>query len=116
MPTPRNRLRERAEESAEVLTLLSEGSMAGASWTGDLRVDLAGAIVDLEATGVQVHLVGDLSRDVAAGEIDDATYGALASAVRESLINVHRHAHATAVTVEGASSPRVATGQVERSR
>jgi signal transduction histidine kinase len=96
-----NRLRERAEESAEVLTLLSEGSMAGASWTGDLRVDLAGAIVDLEATGVQVHLVGDLSRDVAAGEIDDATYGALASAVRESLINVHRHAHATAVTVEG---------------
>jgi signal transduction histidine kinase len=96
-----NRLRERAEESAEVLTLLSEGSMAGASWTGDLRVDLAGAIVDLEATGVQVHLVGDLSRDVAAGEIDDATYGALVSAVRESLINVHRHAHATAVTVEG---------------
>jgi signal transduction histidine kinase len=96
-----NRLRERAEESAEVLTLLSEGSMAGPSWTGDLRVDLAGAIVDLEATDVQVHLVGDLSRDVAAGEIDDATYGALASAVRESLINVHRHAHATAVTVEG---------------
>ena len=96
-----NRLRERAEESAEVLTLLSEGSMAGPSWTGDLRVDLAGAIVDLEATGVQVHLVGDLSRDVAAGEIDDATYGALASAVRESLINAHRHAHSTTVTVEG---------------
>ena len=96
-----NRLRERAEESAEVLTLLSEGSMAGPSWTGDLRVDLAGAIVDLEATGVQVHLVGDLSRDVAAGEIDDATYGALASAVRESLINAYRHAHATTVTVEG---------------
>ena len=46
-------MRERAEESAEVLTLLSEGSMAGPSWTGDLRVDLAGAIVDLEATGVQ---------------------------------------------------------------
>jgi len=96
-----NRLRERAEESAEVLTLLSEGSMAGPSWTGDLRVDLAGAIVDLEAAGVQVHLVGDLSRDVAGGEIDDVTYAALASAVRESLINAHRHARATTVTVEG---------------
>ncbi len=96
-----NRLRERAEESAEVLTLLSEGSIAGPSWTGDLRVDLAGAIVDLEATGVQVHLVGDLSRDVAGGEIDDATYGALESAVRESLINAHRHARATTVTVKG---------------
>lgn len=96
-----NRLRERAEESAEVLTLLSEGSMAGPSWTGDLRVDLAGAIVDLEATDVQVHLVGDLSRDVAGGEIDEAAFTALASAVRESLINAHRHAHATSVTVEG---------------
>ena len=96
-----DRVRERAEESAEVLTLLSEGSMAGPSWTGDLRVDLAGAIVDLEATDVQVHLVGDLSRDVAGGEIDDATYGALASAVRESLINAHRHARATTVTVKG---------------
>ena len=97
----RNRLRERAEESAEVLTLLSEGSMAGLSWTGDLRVDLAGAIVDLEATGVRVHLVGDLSRDVAGGEIDDAAFAALGSAVRESLINAHRHAHANTVTVEG---------------
>ena len=97
----KNRLRERAEESAEVLTLLSEGSMAGPSWTGDLRVDLAGAIVDLEATDVQVHLVGDLSRDVAGGEIDEAAFTALASAVRESLINAHRHAHATSVTVEG---------------
>ncbi|MCH1403737.1 MAG: hypothetical protein L7U50_05500, partial [Candidatus Nanopelagicales bacterium] len=96
-----DRVRERAEESAEVLTLLSEGSMAGPSWTGDLRVDLAGAIVDLEATDVQVHLVGDLSRDVAGGEVDDATYGALASAVRESLINAHRHARATTVTVKG---------------
>ena len=96
-----NRLRERAEESAEVLTLLSEGSMADPSWTGDLRVDLAGAIVDLEATGVQVHLVGDLSRDVAGGEIDEAAFAALASAVRESLINAHRHSHATTVTVEG---------------
>ena len=96
-----NRLRERAEESAEVLTLLSEGSMAGPSWTGDLRVDLAGAIVDLEATDVQVHLVGDLSRDMAGGEIDEAAFTALASAVRESLINAHRHAHATSVTLEG---------------
>ena len=96
-----NRLRERAEESAEVLTLLSEGSMADPSWTGDLRVDLAGAIVDLEATGVQVHLVGDLSRDVAGGEINEAAFAALASAVRESLINAHRHSHATTVTVEG---------------
>ena len=96
-----DRVRERAEESAEVLTLLSEGSMAGPSWTGDLRVDLAGAIVDLEATDVQVHLVGDLSRDVAGGEVDDATYGALASAVRESLINAHRHARANTVTVKG---------------
>ncbi len=96
-----NRLRERAEESAEVLTLLSEGAMASPSWTGDLRVDLAGAIVDLEAKSVQVHLVGDLSRDVARGEIDEAAYGALASAVRESLINAHRHAGASMVTVEG---------------
>lgn len=95
------RLRERAAESAEVLRSIADGTDVAALWQGDLRIDLAGAIVDLEAGGVAVQLSGALDREAIASHIDTGLYAALGSAVREALINVARHARASRVEVLG---------------
>ena len=93
------RLRERAAESAEVLRSIADGTDVAARWDGDLRIDLAGAIVDLESGGVTVHVSGAL--DAVDPSLDAGLYAAMGSAVREALINVARHAQASRVEVHG---------------
>lgn len=93
------RLRKRAAESAEVLQSIADGTDVAARWEGDLRIDLAGAIVDLESAGVTVHVSGAL--DAIDSRIGAGPYTAMGSAVREALINVARHAQASRVEVHG---------------
>ena len=97
----RSRLRERARESADVLRSIAQGSAVAAQWSGDLRVDLAGAVVDLEASGVTVRLEGVLDEDMLEGLVDSATFVAVGTAVREALINALKHSGGTTVQVVG---------------
>lgn len=101
-PDTRLRLRQRAAESAEVLRLISDGSDISARWTGDLRIDLAGAIVDLENVGMAVELRGVLDLGDERVSVAATNMAAVGSAVREALINVLRHSEATTVIVHGA--------------
>ena len=100
-----SRLRERAAESAAVLRLISEGADATDAWTGDLRVDLAGAIVDLQNADVAVEMHGVLDLESFTGTVRPDAMAALGSAVREALINVHRHAQAGKVVIRGEVEP-----------
>lgn len=100
-PVTRNRLRERARESADVLRSIAQGSAVAAQWSGDLRVDLAGAVVDLDTSGVNVHLDGVLDEDMLEGLVDSATFVTVGTAVREALINVLKHSGGTKVQVVG---------------
>jgi hypothetical protein len=95
------RLRERAAESAEVLRMIADGAVGTDTWTGDLRVDLAGAIVDLENAGIAVHLDGVLDVETFGENVRSEVLAGLGSAVREALINVLRHSQAKSVTVRG---------------
>ena len=97
----RTRLRERARESADVLRSIAQGSDVAARWSGDLRVDLAGAVVDLEASGVTVRLEGVLDEDMLEGLVDSATFVAVGTAVREALINALKHSGGTTLQVVG---------------
>ena len=97
----RSRLRERARESADVLRSIAQGSAVAAQWSGDLRVDLAGAVVDLEASGVTVRLEGVLDEDMLEGLVDSGTFVAVGTAVREALINALKHSGGTTVQVVG---------------
>lgn len=95
------RLAERARESAGVLRSIAAGSDLATRWEGDLRVDLVGTIVDLEARGIDVHIEGVLDQDALAGSIDSATFVAMGTAVREALINALRHSQASKVQIIG---------------
>ncbi len=97
----RARLRERARESADVLTSIAQGSDMSARWDGDLRIDLAGIVVDLEGSQINVEWDGVLDLDPFHGQIDQATFAAVGTAVRESLINVLRHSGASKVRIAG---------------
>ncbi len=97
----RDRLRDRARESADVLRSIADGADVAARWVGDLRVDLAGAIVDLENSGTDVQLLGVLDSQALGSSIDSGAFAAMGSAVREALINVMRHASATQVHIMG---------------
>lgn len=97
----RERLRERAREAADVLRSIAQGSNVAARWDGDLRVDLAGTLVDLEDNSIAVHLDGVLDLVTLEGQIDEATFAVVGSAVREALINVLRHSGADSVRVSG---------------
>jgi len=106
------RLREHAREAADVLTMVSEGADSSATWAGDLGVDLAAPIVDLRAMGVDVTMEGVLKLERKRkfpsypGSPDpalqpSADYVAMATAVREALLNVIRHADARNVGITG---------------
>lgn len=95
------RLRERALESAQVLRSLTDGTDVAARWNGDLRVDLAGAIVDLQNAGASVRVQGILDVDDLEDRLDPQTYAAVGSAVREVLNNCLRHADARRVRIRG---------------
>lgn len=100
-PTTRTRLRERARESADVLRSIAQGSDMAVRWSGDLRVDLAGSIVDLEASGIEVQLDGVLDQDMLEGLVDSATFAAVGTAAREALINALRHSQSSKVQIVG---------------
>ena len=95
------RLRERALESAQVLRSIADGSDVATRWSGDLRVDLAGAIADLENAGVTVRARGVLDLDELQDQLDPQVYAAVGSAVREALNNCLRHADARRIRLRG---------------
>ena len=95
------RLRERALESAQVLRSIADGSDVATYWSGDLRIDLAGSILDLENAGVVVQVRGVLDVHELDDQIDPQVYAAVGSAVREALNNCLRHAHARRVRIRG---------------
>ena len=95
------RLRERAFESAQVLRSIADGTDVAARWNGDLRVDLAGAILDLGNAGVTVRAQGVLDVDELDDRLDPRAYAAMGSAVREVLNNCLRHANARKVLIRG---------------
>lgn len=94
------RLRQRAAESAGVLRAIVDGVDVRAQWAGDLRIDLAQEITDLQVAGVTVQLSGALDMDALENKVPRATFTAVASAVREALLNVLRHAHASEVAID----------------
>lgn len=100
-PTTARRLAERSRESADVLRSIAAGSEVASRWEGDLRVDLAGTIVDLEAGGIEVQLEGVLDQDALEGVVDSTSFSAVGTAVREALINALRHSRASKVQVIG---------------
>lgn len=100
-PATARRLAERARESADVLRSIAAGSDVATRWEGDLRVDLVGTIVDLEASGIDVKFEGVLDRDALEGLVDSVTFVAVGTAVREALINALRHSQASNVLVIG---------------
>ena len=97
----RERLRERARESADVLTSIAQGSDVAARWDGDLRVDLAGTVADVEDSRIKVEWDGILGLDLLKGQVDQPTFATVGTAVRESLINVLRHSGASKVCISG---------------
>lgn len=105
----RERIRERAAESADVLRAITDGSEIAARWDGDLHTDLAGTIADVRSGGVHVELTGVLTRDDLGVPVEPAIFAAMGSAVREALINVARHAQASNVQVRG--SVRMSRGR-----
>jgi signal transduction histidine kinase len=95
------RLRQRAGESAEVLRAIVDGVDIRTQLTGDLRVDLAQEVAELQSRGVTVGLAGPLDRGAFDNQVPPATFTAIASAAREALLNVVRHAQASEVSIEG---------------
>lgn len=100
-PATARRLAERARESADVLRSIAVGSDVATRWEGDLRVDLVGTIVDLEASGIDVQFEGVLDQDALEGVVDSVTFVAMGTAVREALMNALRHSQASTVQVTG---------------
>lgn len=100
-PATARRLAERARESADVLRSIAAGTDVATRWEGDLRVDLVGTIVDLEASGIAVQFEGVLDRDALERLVDSVTFVAVGTAVREALINSLRHSRASKVQVIG---------------
>lgn len=95
------RMRERSLESAQVLRSLADGTDVAMHWNQDLRVDLAGAIVDLENAGVTVRAQGVLDVDELEDRLDPLAYAAMGSAVREVLNNCLRHSGAGSIRIRG---------------
>lgn len=100
-PATTTRLGERAAEAAGVLRMISEGADTSVRWNGDLRIDLAGAVADLENAGFSVSLSGVLDTESLVGGVDEGVYAAVATATREALINSWRHSKAGEVSVHG---------------
>lgn len=94
-------LQQRCREAIEVLTNLESGAQAlgpavSVSATGyvGLGDDLLAFIDGMRADGIEVDLVADSLED-----LPDRVRGALATSVREALINVARHSQARHVRV-----------------
>ena len=100
-PATTARLRERAAEAAGVLRMIADGADTSVLWNGDLRIDLAGAVADLQNAGFTVTLSGVLDTESLVGGVDDESYGAVATATREALINAGRHSKAGKVAIHG---------------
>lgn len=97
----RHRLSERARESADVLGAIARGSDIATRWNGDLRIDLAAVLVDLEDSDIAVTFDGVLDTVTLEGQIEFSTFAVVGSAVRESLLNVLRHSRASCAAVVG---------------
>ena len=98
-PALRARLRDRCEESAQVLRDLRKRSEIGLGEPAEgqrLDRDLGGALVDLYTAGVTVRIDCAPMQDVP----PDA-YAAVRTATREALSNVVRHARARNVWITG---------------
>lgn len=90
------RLRHRCDEAARLLTALRGRSMPApmeGPWSGRLVEELSLPLTDLRDAGVEV-IVQDEGRDM-----PRAVLAAMRTAATEALINVGRHAQASAVTV-----------------
>lgn len=91
------RLRHRCDEGARILAALRGRSMPAeveGPWSGRLAQDLQLPLAELRDAGVEVTVIDE------GREMPRAVLAAMRTAATEALINVGRHAQASAVTVQ----------------